>query len=85
MPARILSTVHTADWLLVDFFGPTRETRGWIRREDLVVRRWVRLGPHRERVEKCGQGSDDPDLCDVTTRRLVHGAYVVTKTKRRVK
>lgn len=35
-------------------------------------------------VEKCGLGSDDPHLCDVTTRRLVHGAYVVTKTKRRV-
>jgi hypothetical protein len=32
-------------------------------------------------VEKCG---GDDDVCDVTTRRLVRGAYVVTKTKRRV-
>jgi hypothetical protein len=221
----------TADWLLVDFFGPTRETRGWIRREDLIASPWVAQSattPHhsfavacqpvddgqpdpdlqrivvealeiREResgrrtqifyelasvgggkcedvvaledanfdghpdlvisaqseprsdvnntetfylfdpgrqrfdvhdglskltqptvdpvkreiragyrsgccehgadryrfvggrlvlieseVEKCGLGADDPHLCDVTTRRLVHGAYVVTKTKRRV-
>ena len=31
----------TADWLLVDFFGATSETRGWIRREDLVRGPWV--------------------------------------------
>ena len=35
-------------------------------------------------VETCAINDDDPGLCEVTTRRLVHGAYVEAKSKRRV-
>ncbi len=32
---------ETEDWLLVDYFGPRNDTRGWLRREDFVRGPWV--------------------------------------------
>jgi hypothetical protein len=69
------------DWFLVDFSGPRRQTRGWLRREDLVHGLWIaqkHAGPQFTVSAACEAQGGAVDLRAIEVKERASGRRIQT-------